>query len=68
MDMTKGTEMQTAQTLIDTLDRQLHNQKRALERGDVKSSSQYKAMIAETLKALEALGYDADDCLKACGE
>lgn len=55
------------QILIDRLNAQLNNDRRARERGDAKVIASYKPAIAETLKALEALGYSADECFTACG-
>lgn len=64
----KGREMETAQQLIDRLNALCVNCRAARRRGNAKSIAQYKTMIAETLSKLEALGYDALDCLAWVGE
>lgn len=56
----------TPQSLIDQLNNQVINQRRARERGDAKSVLQYRSMIEETLYHLETLGYDRLECLEAC--
>lgn len=58
--------MMDAQQLIDKLQAHLLNEGHARRRGDAKSIGQHKAIIADLLNQLEALGYDKLDCIDAC--
>jgi hypothetical protein len=63
-----GVRQMTGQELIDQLHRQVSNQRHHMAMGRDHLAQSYKPMIKETLNQLEALGYDALECLAICGE